>query len=191
MSLRRVALLIALSTAGLAAQAAGATAVCACGDPYAGTQRVQHGRSPEGYDWWQRAGYRRKQDGLEVSFHFGEDGGTSTVVEWSKLTPDNFAFLLGHGSDMDAAHEGETDDFAFRVVRRLVVTMSDDTKLELLPTQAPRWQRKRHPYLRRLKFFVAILPADAPSPKRAVAFDRDGKRIGCQRDVDRGAFGRC
>ena len=191
MSPRRAALLVALSSAALAAQAAGSTALCACGDPYAGTQRVQHGRSPEGYDWWQRAGYRRKQDALEVSFHFGEDGGTTSVVDWSERTADDFKFILGQGTDMDAAREGEIDGFAFRVVRRLVVTMSDDTKLELRPTPAPRRQRERHPYLRRLRFFVEILPAGAPHAKRAVAFDRFGQRVGCQRDVDRGAFGPC
>jgi hypothetical protein len=136
-------------------------------------------------------GGRRKQDALEVSFHFGEEGGTTSVVDWSKRTADDFKFILGQGTDMDAAHEGEIDGFGFRVVRRLVVTMKDDTKLELFPIQAPRWQRKRHPYLRRLRFFVAILPAGAPSPKRAVAFDRSGKRIGCQRDVDQGFFGPC
>ena len=191
MSRRRAALALALSSAALVAQVASSTALCACGNLYAGTQRVQHGRSPGGYDWWQRAGYRNKQDALEVSFHFGEDGGTTTVVDWSERTRDDFAFIFGHGTDMDAAHEGEVDGFAFRVVRRLVVTMKDDTKLEVRPVQAPRSQRKRHPYLRRLRFFVAILPADAPAPKRAVAFDRDGKRIGCQRDIDRGAFGPC
>jgi hypothetical protein len=187
--LRRLALSAIAGSVALVALTS-SSAACAC-NPDAGTQRVTHGSSPAGYEWWQRAGYRREQDVLQVSFHFGEEGGATSVVDWSKRTSDDFAFVFGHGSDMDAAHEGEIDGFAFRVVRRLVVTMKDGTKLELRPVQAPRWQRKRHPYLRRLRFFVEILPAGSPSPKRAVAFDREGQRIGCQRDVDRGAFGRC
>jgi hypothetical protein len=135
--------------------------------------------------------YQPRQDVLGVAFHFGDDGGSSSVINWSERTREEFMFTIGLGTDMDAAHEGEFDGFARRAVRRLVVTMSDGTIMRVRPKLAPQGQRDRHPYLRRLRFFVKILPADAPSPKRAVAFDRSGKRLACLRDRDRGAFGPC
>lgn len=172
---RRIrAVVAALST--LMVAAAGVPSGAAACDPLADASVVARGVSAAGVRWQLRAGRDGQMllAGMEFAPPFEEWGG-----EMGGPLPGHGRRLLLVSSSQELGHdrtESEVHGITSANAARVVVTLSDGRRVVVRTRRPPAAAVRRHPVLRRVRYFVRFLRSSA-HPIRYVSYTADGHRV--------------
>jgi hypothetical protein len=174
MRLRQGLVLMLVCAAGALAGGEPAAA-CGCGEVHG--PLVASGVSPRGVRWNIRAQLEGRV-AIAVDFSMEppayDDVGYGT--EFPYPVTKRFTFTANAGSGLDRYGEQDVSGVTARRVTRVVITLSDGSRVVTRPRLARRAAYRRHRWLRSLRFYDAFLPSPA-SPVTAVARDARGRVV--------------